>query len=615
MEKAEEIKKEDIKEEKKESKSVKEEVKVDNKDQSEKKILDPETNEYVSKNEFKKRKKQREKEAKKGKESKVSKEEKAIKEKKHIEKEIEEDKEILDPIQYYQNRCNWVDSIKSKGLNPYPHKFQETIRVNEFVELYGKQLDPTKEQILENIQVSVAGRAMTIRKHGSNLRFIDLIGNNIKIQILANKKFYQGTNFDDEISLIKRGDIIGVTGYPARSRTLELSIIPTKIIQLSYCLHVLPDPHVGLKNMEIRYRQRYFDMIMNPEVKQIFYTRAFIISYIRKFLESKGFIEVETPILSTVASGAAAKPFVTHANQLNIDLHLRIAPELYLKMLVVGGLERVFEIGKLFRNEGIDLTHNPEFTSCEFYMAYADYNDLMKLTEELLSGMVKEKFGTYKIKYHPKGKEEIEKGKEPEVKEIDFQPPFARVSIIETLEKETKTKFPEKLDSEECVKFLQELCEKFQVECAPPITPARLIDKLVGHFIEPKCVNPTFVIEHPQIMSPLAKYHRSKPGLTERFELFINCFEVCNAYTELNDPKYQRLCFENEQKAIKAGDEEAMKIDENFINALEFGLPPTAGWGMGIDRVTMLLTDNCNLKEVILFPTMKPEIVEEKKAN
>eukprot|EP01023_Acetabularia_acetabulum_P054369 TRINITY_DN6130_c0_g1_i6.p2 TRINITY_DN6130_c0_g1~~TRINITY_DN6130_c0_g1_i6.p2 ORF type:complete len:327 (+),score=72.44 TRINITY_DN6130_c0_g1_i6:348-1328(+) len=305
-------------------------------------------------------------------------------------------------------------------------------------------------------------------------------------------------------------------------------------------------------------------------------------------------------MMNMIPGGATAKPFITHHNELDMQLLLRVAPKLYLKMLVVGGLDRVYEIGRQFRNEGIDLTHNPEFTTCEFYMAYADYHDLMDITEKLISQMVYEIKGSYIIQYHLDGPEN------PPI-EIDFTPPFKRISMVSGLEEVLKVQIPKDMESEETRQFLIELCKKNEVDCPPPQTTARLLDKLVGDFLEETCINPTFIMDHPQKMSPLAKWHRTLEGMTERFELFVAKREVCNAYTELNDPIKQRELFSNQAKDKAQGDDEAMFMDENFCVALEYGLPPTGGWGMGIDRMAMLLADANNIKEVLLFPAMKPE--------
>lgn len=502
----------------------------------------------------------------------------------------------FDPVAYYKNRVKFLNDMKQQSINPYPHKFQVRLSVPDFISKYSYLTKGEKA----NDEVSIAGRVVNIRKYGK-LMFFDILAEGVNLQIMADKKTYK-EEFED-LNKIHRGDIVGAVGIPARSSPKgndgELSILPWKVQILSHCLHMMPG-HTGLKDMETRFRQRYLDLIMNPGNQNIFKIRAKVIQQVREFLISKNFLEVETPMMNMIPGGAAAKPFETFHEDLDMKLFMRIAPELYLKMLVVGGLEKVFEIGKQFRNESIDMTHNPEFTTCEFYWAYADYYDLMKITEELISGIVLSINGSYLITYSP------DPSSNPVT--IDFTPPFKRVSLISTLNKLLNTQLPDDLSSPSSIAMLDKLCHEHSVEIPLPRTPSHMLDKLCGKFIEPSCLHPTFIIDHPQIMSPLAKFHRNNKSLTERFELFVNFHEICNSYTELNDPIIQRELFEAQAIQKAQGDAEAQLIDENFCTSLEYGLPPTAGWGLGIDRLVMLLTNKSNIKEVLLFPAMKPQL-------
>jgi len=450
----------------------------------------------------------------------------------------------------------------------------------------------------------VVGRILFRRDLSNKLLFLKINQDGHHLQVLVNFAFYEDkAKWDLIIQFLRIGDIIAAVGNPTRSKKGELSLIPVEIVILSPCLHMIPRK---ILDVEARYRSRHLDMLVHPNVVATFQTRSKIITFIRNFFNLRGYLEVETPTMSILAGGATAKPFITHHNDLDIDLFMRVAPELYLKQLVIGGMNKVYEIGKNYRNEGIDATHNPEFTAIESYEAFADYNDMIVMTEELLSTLVFSLFGRYdKVQYHPNGRDD------PLVYELDFTPPFKRFPFIETLEKTLSELegrpivFPTDFTATETNKFLLDLCKKHECEGPLPHTNYRLLDALCGKFIEKQIVNPGFITDQPQIMSPLAKYHRNSPGLTERFELFVAKKEIVNSYTELNEPSVQRSLFQA-QAAQNKGDDEAQPVDEGYCTSMEYGLPPTGGWGMGIDRLCMMLTDNSNIKEVILFPAMKP---------
>ena len=504
--------------------------------------------------------------------------------------------EEKDPTKFRENRLADLKAYEAAGHNIYPHKFHCDYTLPEYAARFGFLLNG---QTLDDTMVCVAGRCDSIRASSSKLHFLDLWSDGVKIQVLADLRGYRDADeYGEIISLLRRGDIVGVSGRPHRSARGELSVMPNRLILLAPCLHMIPNSG-KLTDAETRYRQRYLDLIVNKQSRDRFVLRAKVISHMRRFLDERHFLEVETPMMNTQAGGASARPFITHHNELDMDLYMRVAPELYLKELVVGGLDRVYEIGKNFRNEGMDPTHNPEFSSMEFYMAYADYEDLMCLTESMLSSLVLAIKGCYAFDYHLNGPDE------PPIL-VDFSPPFKRLNMVEALEEKLGVGIVRPLKSDACRHQLISLCTQHGVECTPPQTTTRLLDSLVGAFVETQCINPTFVCEHPTIMSPLAKYHRSKEEVTERFELFVCCKELCNAYTELNNPHVQRERFEQQAKDAAEGDDEAQPVDLGFVTALEHALPPTAGFGIGIGRLCMFLSDTSTIRDVILFPTMKP---------
>jgi len=518
-------------------------------------------------------------------------------------KKAEEEEEELDPSKYRENRIRQLENMK----DPYPHKWPVNRSIPSVIAEYK---DIENGSHVEGVEVVIAGRVLAKKGQGK-LIFYDLHADGVKIQLMCPADMHKVGDFTETHKLIKYGDIMGARGMPGKSKNGELSVFPSEVKMLSACLHMLPRAHYGLTDQATRYRQRYLDMICNPSTRTTFEIRAKIISFTRRYFDERGFLEVETPMMTQVCGGAAAKPFMTHHNDLNVDMYMRIAPELSLKKLVVGGFDRVYEIGRQFRNEGIDLTHNPEFTSMEFYMAYADYEDLMNIAEELVSGMVFAIHGSYKIKYQPLKKDEVE---------LDFTPPWSRFPMCETVEERGGLKIPRGFD-DETHQYLEEEMTKLEKKlqasgelkpnepiCGAPRTLARLLDAFAGHYIEDQITNkPGFITEHPQIMSPLAKYHRTKPNITERFEAFLMGKEILNAFTELNNPMVQRQCFEQQAKAAAQGDDEAQGVDEEFVRALEYGLPPTGGLGLGMDRMAMFLANKNNIKEVILFPQMKPD--------
>lgn len=438
---------------------------------------------------------------------------------------------------------------------------------------------------LEGKTVSIAGRIMSKRVMGkaSFCNVQDLKG---RIQVYV-KKDLVGDEAYKDFKKFDIGDIIGITGEVFKTHTEEISVKANQVVLLSKSLQVLPEKFHGLKDTDTRYRQRYVDLIVNPEVKDTFIKRSFILREIRNYLDSKDFIEVETPVLVKNAGGAAARPFNTHHNALDEDLHLRISLELYLKRLIVGGLERVYEIGRVFRNEGLSVRHNPEFTLLELYQAYTDYHGMMDLAEDLFRTVAKKVLGTTTITY--------------DGVEIDLAKPFERMTMVEAVKKYANVDFDQIKTDEEAKK----LADEHHIEYEERHKKGDILNLFFEQYVEEHLIQPTFIMDHPVEISPLAKRKPGNPDYTERFELFITQREMANAFSELNDPIDQRGRFEAQEALRAAGDEEANTMDEDFLNALEYGMPPTGGIGIGIDRLVMLLTDSAAIRDVLLFPTMK----------
>ncbi|KAG9070801.1 hypothetical protein KI688_008342 [Linnemannia hyalina] len=493
-----------------------------------------------------------------------------------------------------------LEELNRLGLTPYP-RYQApkvpTVLVRDLIQEYDHRLENgTKD---ETKKVSICGRIHSKRDSSAKLAWFDLIQDGHSIQAVFNRRLFAGDDkaFETIHKSFQRGDIVPeLTGHVGKTKTGQLSVFITEGFELlSPCLHPIPT-RSGLKDPEKRFRNRHLDFLVNRDGLDILRKRTQVIKFIRNYLDSRHFLEVETPILSTQAGGANAKPFVTHANALDMEMHMRVAPELFLKQLVIGGADRVYELGKQFRNEGIDADHNPEFTTCEFYQAYANLDNLFQMTEDMLREMAKSVSGSAIIPY---------KVSETETIDISFDKPFRKINIMECLEEKLGGPLPD-LESEPVAELL-DLCKKNRVFVSAPHTIPRIMDKLISTFIEPECVQPTFLWGHPIIMSPLAKDIKLASGRTVagRFELFVVGKEIVNAYEELNDPTQQRDRFTKQQTDKENGDEEAQPMDQAFCSALEYGLPPTAGWGMGVDRVVQILTGSGHIRDVLAFPTMR----------
>lgn len=471
-----------------------------------------------------------------------------------------------------------LDELIKKGKNPYlVEKFDFTHKSleiqNNFEDLQGQE-------------VKVSGRIMSRRGHGK-VSFLDLQDSEGRIQGFIRLDTIGEEAYED-LSLLDIGDIVGICGEVFKTKMGEVSIRVKELVLMSKSLQILPEKFHGLKDQDLRYRQRYVDLIVNPDIKGTFILRSKMISSIRQYLDNRGFLEVETPILGTIAGGANARPFITHHNTLDIDMYLRIANELYLKRLIVGGFDKVYEMGRMFRNEGMSPKHNPEFTSIELYQAYVDYEEMMRLTEDLVAHVAEKALGKLKINYQGQ--------------ELDLTPPWRRLDMADAVKEFVGVDFANINTDEEAIK----VAKAKGLEVKPGMTRGHIINEFFEEFCEEHLIQPTFITGHPVEVSPLAKRNPEDPRKTNRFEAFINTWEIANAFSELNDPIDQRQRFEDQVKQKESGDNEAHPMDEDFIKAIEVGLPPTGGLGIGIDRLIILLTNQPSIRDVLLFPTMKP---------
>lgn len=478
-----------------------------------------------------------------------------------------------------QVRIDKMHKIEEHGWKPFGYRFLYTHRAADIA----AQFDELSEKETE---VKMAGRIMAIRGHGKTC-FMDMQDKTGRIQVYVRKDVIGEENYA-LIKLMDIGDTVGITGTAFRTHMGELSIKANSVEMLSKSLRPLPEKWHGLKDVETRYRQRYVDLIVNPEVRDTFVKRSQIIRSVREVLDSHDFLEVETPILNTIAGGAAARPFISYHNALDMQVYMRIAPELYLKRLIVGGMDRVYEMGRVFRNEGIDNRHNPEFTSVEIYQAFADYRDMMDLTEEVVVKTAEKVLGTTTINY--------------EGTTIELASPWKRMSMIEAVKEYSGKDFTNVTDLEEARAIAKEL----NVPVEPSFGIGKIINACFEEYVEDKLIQPTFITGHPKEISPLAKSNPENPEITDRFEAYIYGREICNGFTELNDPIDQKERFLKQVEERANGDEEANMMDEDFVNALEYGLPPTGGLGIGIDRLVMFLTNSSTIRDVLFFPTMKP---------